>query len=146
MQAGEIPVAQYLPHHDSPLQRRGSEDFSPPPSQENLPKKRTYSSVSGSEFGTPYVPPRSVSGWPAHESPRHVPHTSPSYSSIQLPPVTSQPFRDPNYSSNGLGPIPQWKTAPDPPRRQSAAAFEGMVQDHSHSERAVEWDDAMVER
>ena len=48
MQASEMPVPTYL--HDSPLQRRGSEDFSPPPSQEHHPKKRTYSSVSGSEF------------------------------------------------------------------------------------------------
>src|SRR5256885_11602304 len=37
--------------HDSPLQRRPSEDFSPPPTVESATKKRTYSSVSG-EFGS----------------------------------------------------------------------------------------------
>lgn len=145
MQAGEIPVAQYLPHHESPLQRRVSEEFSPPPSAENHPKKRTYSSVSNSEFGTPYIPQRQLSNWPAHETPRHLPHPSPGRSSAQLPPVTSQAFRDPDYSPNGLGPLPQWKTPPEAPRRQSAA-FESALQDHGHSERVIEQDDALVER
>jgi hypothetical protein len=144
MQAGEIPVPQYLPHNDNPLQRRESEDFSPPPSAENLAKKRTYSSVSGGEFGTPYLPQRPLSSWPTQET-RHLPHPSPGYSAAQLPPVNSQNFRDSNYSPNGLGPLPQWKPAPEAVRRQSAG-FEGAMQDHGHSERAVEWDGAVVDR
>jgi hypothetical protein len=143
MQAGEMPVASYL--HDSPLQRRGSEDFSPPPSQEHHPKKRTYSSVSGSEFGPPYLPHRSVSAWPTHESQRHLPPPGSGYSSTPLPPVTSQTFRDPTYSPNGLGPLPQWKTVPEPPRRQSGA-FENAMQDHGHSESVLELEDATLDR
>jgi hypothetical protein len=143
MQASEMPVPTYL--HDSPLQRRGSEDFSPPPSQEHHPKKRTYSSVSGSEFGTPYLAHRSVSAWPTHESPRHLPAPGSGFAGTPLPPVTSQAFRDPMYSPNGLAPLPQWKAAPEPPRRQSAA-FENAIQDQAHSESPLEWDDTTVDR
>ncbi|KAH8803820.1 hypothetical protein F5882DRAFT_140741 [Hyaloscypha sp. PMI_1271] len=142
MQASEMPVPTYL--HDSPLQRRGSEDFSPPPSQEHHPKKRTYSSVSGSEFGTPYLAHRSVSAWPTHESPRHLPAPGSGFAGTPLPPVTSQAFRDPMYSPNGLAPLPQWKAAPEPPRRQSAA-FENAIQDQAHSESPLEWDDTTVD-
>jgi hypothetical protein len=143
MQASEMPVPTYL--HDSPLQRRGSEDFSPPPSQEHHPKKRTYSSVSGSEFGTPYLAHRSVSAWPTHESPRHLPAPVSGFAATPLPPVTSQAFRDPIYSPNGLAPLPQWKTAPEPPHHQSAA-FENAIQDRAPSESPLEWDDTTVDR
>jgi hypothetical protein len=142
-QAGEIPVAQYL-HQDSPAQRRGSEEFSPPPNADNMQRKRTYSSVSG-DFGTPYQPQRPAAGWASQEPPRHLPHPSAFGTPQSAPPVATHVFRDPNYSPNGLQPAPQWRTAPEPLRRQSSS-FDNMAQaDHSRPERVADWDESIVD-
>lgn len=145
MHAGEIPVSQYLPHRDSPPQRRESDEFSPPPSSENLPKKRLFTSGPGGEFNASFQQPRSHSGWtPAQEPPRHLPHPSPGYSPAQLPPVSLQ-LRDGNYAHNpnGLSPVPQWRTALEPAR----ALLDGdAMQGQSHSERTPDWDDSVLDR
>jgi hypothetical protein len=143
MQAGELPVPQYLPHHESPLQRQPSDEFSPPPNSDNMQRKRTFSSVSG-EFVTPHQPQRYASGWASQEPPRHLPHPSSTFATPQSAPGATQMFREPNYSPNGLQPISQWRNAPEPPHRQSS--FEGMVQvDRNHTDHSAEWDDAIVD-
>lgn len=143
-QAGDIPVQQYL-HQDSPLQRRGSEEFSPPPNADNMQRKRTYSSVSG-DFGTPYQPQRPATGWASQEPPRHLPHPSSSFATPQsAPPGATHVFREPNYSPNGLQPAPQWRTGPEPIRRQSSS-FESMTPaEHAHQERVADWDEGIVD-
>jgi hypothetical protein len=145
MQASEIPV-QYMPHHDSPLQRRGSGEFSPPPNNEISPRKRTYSSISG-EFSTPYQPQRpSVGSWPTQETPRHLPHPSSAFATPPTAPAAPHVFREPNYSPNGLQPLPQWRNAPEPPPRQNSS-FDSISQaEHGHSDHAVEWDEGVVDR
>ena len=143
LQAGEIPVQQYI-HQDSPLQRRGSEEFSPPPNSDNMQRKRTYSSVSG-DFGTPYQPQRPATGWASQEPPRHLPHPSAFATPQSAPPPATHVFRDPNYSPNGLQPAPQWRSAPEPLRRQSSS-FENVPQiDPSFADRVVDWDEGTVE-
>lgn len=145
MQASEIPV-QYMPHHDSPLQRRGSGEFSPPPNNEISPRKRTYSSISG-DFSTPYQPQRpSVGSWPTQETPRHLPHPSSAFATPPTAPAAPHVFREPNYSPNGLQPLPQWRNAPEPPPRQNSS-FDSISQaEHGHSDHAVDWDESVVDR
>jgi hypothetical protein len=145
MQAGEIPVPQHISYHDSPLQRRESDEFSPPPNAETMPRKRTYSSVSGGEFGTPYLPQRPVSSWTAQDQPpRHLPHPSPSFSSSQPVSATPQLFREPNYSPNGLQPLPLWRSPPESSQRPSSS-FEGLTQEVVQVDHASDWDDAIVD-
>ncbi len=136
-------VQQYLPHHDSPTQRRTSEEFSPPPNADT-PRKRTYSAVSGGDFGSPFVTQRPLSNWSQHEPQRHLPHPTPPLPSSQSAPSGQQTFREPNYSPNGLQPTPQWRTAPELSRLQSGA-FENAGQDPSHPAHAVDWDEATVD-
>ena len=143
MQAGEIPVPQYLPHHDSPMQRRASDEFSPPPNAENLQRKRTYSSMSG-DFGTPYQPPRPMSGWASQEPPRHLSHHSSTFATPQTAPGVAQMFREPNYSPNGLQPGSQWRNPPEPPRQQGS--YEGILQGApNQTDKVAEWDDDVVD-
>jgi hypothetical protein len=138
--SGEIPSQQYLQHHDSPLQRRGSDELSPPPNTELPSRKRTYSSVSN-EFNTPYQPHRGSTAWAPQEPPRHLP--SP-FGAPQTAPA-AQMSRDPNYSPNGLQPTPKWRGGLEPVRRQSSS-FESMVQgDQSHGEPTVDWDETIVD-
>jgi len=142
MQAGDISVQHYVPHHDSPLQRRGSDDYSPPPNSEN-PRKRTFSAVSGGDYAAPYMQQRSQGPWPTSEAPRHLPPVS-AYSPPQASTNAAAVFREPNYSPNGLqGPI-AWNRSPELQHRQSAP-FENVAQDVSHLERSVDLDDAAFE-
>lgn len=137
MQASEIPVQQYLPHHgESPMQRRPSDEYSPPPHGEST-RKRTYSSVSG-EFNTPYMPQRAQGPWTAPEVPRHLPPPN-----AFSPPQSNAVFREPNYSPNGIQPIPQWRNPPDIPHRQSVS-FEN-ISEEVVREHPLELDDAVFD-
>jgi len=141
MQAGEI-VPQYL-HHESPTQGRPSDEFSPPPNAESVSRKRTFSTVSG-EFGSPYQAQRPLGSWASQEAPRHLPHPTPAFPSSQATPSATHVFRGPNYSPNGLQPLPQWRNAPEPLRRQSSS-FESMAPDSSQADHPSEWDDALID-
>jgi hypothetical protein len=136
MQASDIPVAQYLPHHESPMQRRPSDEYSPPPHGENT-RKRTYSTVSN-EFGTPYMPQRAQAPWTAPEPPRHLPPPT-----TFSPPQGSGVFRDPNFSPNGIQPQPHWRNPPDLAHRQ-ALSFDN-IPEEAVIERPAELDDAVFE-
>ena len=140
----DLPRTQYSPHQrNSPLQRRGSEDMSSPPSLDHQPKKRTYSSVSGTDFG-PALYPNQRSGWqPAHETPRYNVHsTPPGYPSATLP---SGALAKQDYSPDKIGPVAQWKIAPQPPRRLSAS-LESTLPSHDHSETRSGSDDSILAR
>ena len=53
-------------------------------------------------------------------------------------------FREPNYTSNGLPPNPQWRTAPEAAHRQ-ANSFESLPQaEHGH-DYVVEWDEQLID-
>ncbi|KAF4631153.1 hypothetical protein G7Y89_g6986 [Cudoniella acicularis] len=145
MQAGEIPVAPFLAtHSENPMQRRASDEFSPPPNPEGGPRKRTYSSLS-TEFSTPYQPQRPPSGWASQELPRHSTNASPAFTTPQPTPGPVHMFREPNYSPNGLQPTPQWRKPPEVPRPQSSS-FEGMLpNDQSQLDHTPGWDDALIE-
>jgi hypothetical protein len=145
VQAGDLPVQQQHLPYESPLQRRASDEFSPPPNTDGTQKKRTYSSVSG-DFVSPYQPQRALSGWPPQDTQRHLPHPSSSYALPHSSPGgSSQLFREPDYSPNGLQPLPQWRNAPAPLRRQSSS-FENIGQgEQSHTERITELDDAVTD-
>jgi hypothetical protein len=145
MQAGEIPVSQHMSYHESPLQRRESDEFSPPPSADTMPRKRTFSSVSGGEFGTPYLPQRPVSGWPPQDQPpRHLPQPPQSFSPSQPASATPQLFREPNYSPNGLQPLPQWRNPPESSQRPSSS-FEGLTQESVQADHIPDWDESIVD-
>ncbi|KAH8816177.1 hypothetical protein F5884DRAFT_212493 [Xylogone sp. PMI_703] len=136
MQAGELP--SYLAHHDSPTQRRTSEEFTPPPNVDGTQRKRTYSSISN-EYGTPYQPQRS-SGWGLQDSQRQHP---PSFATPQTG-GSGQMFREPNYSPNGLQPTPTWRNQPE---HRPSAQFEGAAAlEQSTIEHGPEWDDGIVEQ
>lgn len=141
MHAGEMPVSQYMSHHESPMQRRPSEEYSPPPHGEN-PRKRTYSSMSG-EFASPYLPQRSQGAWPVAgpvaEPPRHLPPPNP-FSPTQNNAV----FRDSNYSPNGIQPLPQWKNSPELSHRHSST-FEHMPEELSRG-HIPEMDENILDR
>lgn len=142
----DVSGQQYL-HQDSSLQRRASEEF--PASQQDTDKmqrKRNYSSSVSGDFGTPYQSQRPASGWASQEPPRQLPHPSTPFSIPQSAPAPSTTaFREPDYSPNGLQPTPQWRTAPEPPRRRNSF-FESMPQaDPSHAERVADWDEGIVE-
>lgn len=139
MQSGEIPVQQYLQHHDSPMQRRVSEDYSPPPNTEN-PRKRTFSSVSG-DFNTPYMSQRAQGAWPISEATRMQP--APAFSPPQ--PSGLAAFREPNYSPNGLHAGPQWSNPPDLAHRPNTSV-ESLGQVVGHVERTVDVDDGVFAR
>lgn len=144
MQAGEIPVSQYLPHHDAISHRRQSDEFSPPPNGEP-PRKRAYSSISN-EYGSPYQPQRSSTSWASQEPARHQPHFSSQFATPQSAPGSSQLFREPNYSPNGLQPLATWKTSAEPVRPQSISSENMKQGEHVHSQNMVEWDDAIIDR
>jgi hypothetical protein len=146
MQASELPVQQqYMQHHDTTLQRHGSDEFSPPPNPDGSPRKRTYSSISG-EFSTPYQPQRSQAReWASQEQPRHLPHPSSTFATPQTAPPAANMFREPNYSPNGLQPVPQWRNAPDPPHRQGSSFDSNVQAEHGHTDYAVEWNEGLVE-
>jgi hypothetical protein len=103
--------------------RRPSEDFSRPPSAENnLQRKRSFSSAG---LGSPYQTTKVLAGnaWVPQE--RHLPPPPPSsFQTIQAAQTSSghQNFRDPIFTPNGFPPAPQWKpTASDVSRLQSSA-------------------------
>ncbi|TAQ89346.1 hypothetical protein B7494_g2339 [Chlorociboria aeruginascens] len=138
MQASDIPVGQYVQHHDGLPQRRSSDDASPPKDTENPQRKRTHSSVSGETF-PPYQPQRTATTWNSQELPRHLPHPSQSAS------ATSQTFREPNYSPNSIQPAPQWKKVPEILRRQSSSYDSTTQGDPSYiAEQTPEWDEAII--
>lgn len=148
VQASEMPLQQqYMPNHESPLQRRASDDFSPPPNNEGSPRKRTYSTISG-EFGTPYQQQRPpVGAWSSQEPlPRHLPHPSPGFSTPQTAPPAQNMFREPNYSPNGLHPLPQWRNAPEPPRQPSGSFDSAAQAEHGPSEHVVEWNESLADK
>jgi len=141
-QAGEIPPQFFA--HQSPLQRRASDDFSPPPppSANSMAQKRPYSSVSSGEFHSPYQQ-RQQSSWTTQEPQRHLSQLPLAISSPQSTPIPSNVFREPNYSPNGLPPLTQWRNAPEPVRRQSAS-FDIAQSDRAQPEHVVELDGAVV--
>ncbi|KAI6711501.1 hypothetical protein JHW43_005985 [Diplocarpon mali] len=129
---------QYIPHHESLQQRRASQELSPPPN--SAPGKRTYSAISasGGDFDSPVLAQRSLSHWDQQESQRNVSQQAPSFTQ----PLTGQHlFREPNYSPSGLQPSPQWRNAPETPRRQNNL-FESTAQDPGHP---LDWNERIID-
>lgn len=143
---GSIAPAHHYQHQDGHSQRRDSQEFSPPQESDNMQRKRTYSSVSGGEYGQPYQPQRPISGWASQDLPRHLPHPSSAFATPQSAPSTSTNlFQQPNYSPNGLAPTPQWRAAPDA-LRQQGSSYEVVAQtDHGYPERVADWDESIVD-
>ncbi|KAF7861969.1 hypothetical protein EAF04_007850 [Stromatinia cepivora] len=139
VQGTEMP--QYS-HPQEILQRRPSEEFSPTPNPDQIPRKRGYSSISGSgEFVSPYQQQSMPPNWiPQEQQPRSsIPN--PAYSA-RLPGSTQLPTREQNYSPNLMVSQQKWVNAPD-------VGSSGEAVNHtsqSHSEDAVEWiDDSLLE-
>lgn len=144
--ANNIPLQQqYIQHHDTPIQRHGSAEFSPSSNAEMSPRKRTYSSMSG-EFNSPYQPPRTQTReWASQEQPRHLPHPSSAFGTPQSAPPSQNMFREPNYSPNGLPPNPQWRQAPEATNRQDGS-LDGIAQaEHGHTDHTVEWNEQLID-
>ncbi|KAH6679486.1 hypothetical protein B0J14DRAFT_649874 [Halenospora varia] len=143
MQAGELPAPSYMgAQQDNPMQRRASDEFSPPPNPgDNMTRKRTYSSLSG-DLNSAFQPPRPSSAWAPQDLARHPANPNPAFSPQQTP---SQMFREPDYSPNGMAPTPHWKKGPDPSRRPSNS-FEAMLTgEFPQSDRSPGWDDAIID-
>ncbi|RFU35137.1 hypothetical protein B7463_g1215, partial [Scytalidium lignicola] len=140
MQAGEIPG--YLAHHESPSQRRASDEFTPPPNVDGAQRKRTYSSVSN-EYGTSYQPQRSSTGWGLQDSQRQHSHVTPTFSTPQTA-GSNQIFREPNYSPNGLQPTPTWRNQPESQRQ--SISFEAVASLDQNHEYGSDWDDSIVDQ
>lgn len=128
------------------LQRRPSEEFSPTPNPEQIPRKRGYSSISGvGEFNSPYQnqQQRSASNWIPQEQPRSSISNSSYSTSAQLPGTTQLPTREQTYSPNMTVPQQKWVNAPD---------VSGSVEVVNHtsqpqSEDPVEYiDDSLLEK
>ncbi|KAL2069887.1 hypothetical protein VTL71DRAFT_14566 [Oculimacula yallundae] len=141
-QGGEM-VPQYLPHQESPNQHRPSEEFSPPP-QGDAQRKRTYSTVSGGDFGSPFLAHRQIGSWGQSQEPlRNMTHGFPVTSNQNAP--TGQMFREPNYSPNGLQPHPSWKQPPPEVARPQSSAYENIPQDQNYNDRPSEVDEAIFD-
>lgn len=54
-------------------------------------------------------------------------------------------FRDPNYSPNGLQPVPQWRNAPEPTRRQSVSLESVFQAEYGVGEYVADWDDSVLD-
>lgn len=94
-------VTGYTGQQESPLQRRLSDDFSPPPNAEY--RKRTHSSISNDFTG---FPSQAQKNW------------SPSAPTRQLQPNSYSPqqsrfFKDPQYPPNGLSLTQDWGAVPE---------------------------------
>jgi len=129
---------QFIAQSNDPL-RRPSDEFSPPPNAESTQRKRTHSSISG-DFNSPYQP-RPISGWaqPPQEQARQYAQHSPPYATPQSAPGPM--FREPDYSTNGLAPTPQWRNAP-PDLHQQSSSFEDVIP----MDQEVELTDADIDK
>ncbi|ESZ89727.1 hypothetical protein SBOR_9890 [Sclerotinia borealis F-4128] len=139
VQGNDMP--QQYPQAQEILQRP-SEEFSPSPNPEQIPRKRGYSSVSGAgEFVSPYQQQRSASNWiPQDQQPRSsIPN--PTYPA-PLPGSTQLPTREQNYSPTAMVSQQKWVNAPD-----AGSSAEAVIHtSQSHGEDAVEWiDDSLLE-
>lgn len=138
-------MPQYSAHTQEILQRRPSEDFSPTPNPEQIPRKRGYSSISGAgEFVSPYQQQRSAPNWIPQEQqqpPRPAFPNSPY--STPLPGSTQLPTRDQNQQPPPTMVTQQkWVVAPDV--GSSVEAVPHTFQ--SHGEDSVGWiDDNLIE-
>ncbi|KAH6713932.1 hypothetical protein BKA61DRAFT_483280 [Leptodontidium sp. MPI-SDFR-AT-0119] len=143
-QGGEM-IPQYLTHQESPAQHRPSEEFSPPPPGET-PRKRTYSAVSGGEFGSPFMSQRQIGSWsqPQQDPLRNLTHSAAPYTPSQ-PAPTGQMFREPNYSPNGLQSQPTWRQPPPEAARPQSIAYEGIAQEPKFNDRISESNEAVFE-
>jgi len=144
-QAGEM-VPQYMTHQESPTQHRPSEEFSPPP-QGETPRKRTYSAVSGGDFGSPFMAQRQVGTWgqqQQQEPLRNMVHSSIPYAPSQAAP-TGQMFREPNYSPNGLQSQAVWRQPPPEVARPQSNTYENILQDPNYNDRMSESNEAIFE-
>ncbi|KAH7346398.1 hypothetical protein BKA65DRAFT_399483 [Rhexocercosporidium sp. MPI-PUGE-AT-0058] len=141
---GSEMIPQYLTQQESQPQHRPSEEFSPPP-QGETPRKRTYSAVSGGDFGSPFMAQRQLNSWgqPQQDPPRNLAHTV-SFTSSQTAP-TGQIFREPNYSPNGLQTQPAWRQPPPEVSRPQSNAYEGIAQDPNYNDRMSESNEAIFE-
>ncbi|KAE8453456.1 hypothetical protein EG329_010317 [Mollisiaceae sp. DMI_Dod_QoI] len=137
MSSGEVPVS-FLQHHDSPLQRRPSEEFSPPPNPDSSQRKRTYSAVSN-DFGS-YLPQRNLPSWSPSDPARHLPHPAPATFSSQSAPQGL--FKETNYSPNGMQPAPQWRGVPE---QHPQGAFADPGAQDAHSDYALDWDEGVID-
>lgn len=119
-------------HQETPMQRRPSEEFSPPPNTEHPSRKRTFSSVSG-DFSSHLVfqPPKN---WSPSESARHLP---PSYAPQQSHPI----FKDPNYTSNGMQASQDWGAVPE--QHVQNTSFEAGRD--FHPDHVLDWDEAIID-
>ena len=128
------------------LQRRPSEEFSPTPNPEQIPRKRGYSSISGvGEFNSPYQnqQQRSASTWIPQEQPRSSISNSSYSTSAQLPGTTQLPTREQTYSPNMTVPQQKWVNAPDVSGSVEAVNHTSQPQ----SEDPVEYiDDSLLEK
>lgn len=147
MHAGEAPVQQQHIAYDLPLQRRSSDEMSPPPlNSETAQRKRDYSTISG-DYNASFSTSRPTSSWPHHDGQRHLPQPSTLHSiSHPSPPRGPPAFRDPQYSPNGLPPPPQWKDAPPPIRRQSSSLESIDQSEQTRPNRQLDLEDTLLDR
>jgi hypothetical protein len=122
-----------FPGQESPMQRRQSEEYSPPSNTEHPSRKRTFSSVSG-DFSSNlvYAPQKN---WSPSGSTRHLP---PSYTPQQTHPA----FKDPIYTSNGMQAPQEWGAASE--RHVQNPPFE-TARDF-HPDHVLDWDEAIIDR
>ena len=132
MHSGEI-VPQYLPS----TERRGSEDFSPSLSTENMSRKRRFSTTA--EFGA-YLTQRPLASWdtPSQDAPRNLPQTSSDLASPQTASAVAHMFRETNYSPNGLQ-TAIWRNEPEQPR-QSSSSYDDLDHDQASPKKEIQWD------
>lgn len=144
MQAGELPAPPYMgAQQDNAMQRRASDEFSPPPNPaDNMTRKRTYSSLSG-DLNSAYATQRPSSAWATQELARHPGNSNSAFSPPQ--PTPNQLFREPDYSQQGMAPTPQWKKAPEPSRRPSTSFESMLASDFPQTDRSPGWDDATID-
>ena len=141
-QGGDM-MPQYLTPQDSQPQHRPSEEFSPPP-QGETPRKRTYSAVSGGEFGSPFMAQRQSNSWGQQDPPKNMVHSGHMFNSSQAAP-TGQMFREATYSPNGLQSQPTWRQPPAEVTRPQSNVYEGISHDPNYNDRMSESNEAIFE-
>lgn len=139
----EIPMT-YLGHENPALGRR-SEEFSPPPTSDSIPRKRTHST---SEFGGTLFSQRTQPSWSPSNVARTLPNLPPS-----VPGFSSQP---PVFKVSNL--IPSLPSGIGGAELGSSQEWRGEVTNEHHlqatpldhlpssiAEHQVDWDDSLVD-
>ncbi|RKF77979.1 putative transcriptional regulatory protein [Golovinomyces cichoracearum] len=100
MHSGEM-THQFVPQHENSLQRRDSENYSPPPSIDSFSRKRRISATT--DFG-PYLAQKPLASWNSvpQDASRHLAQTSSGLVSPQTAPSGTNAFQEATNSPTSL--------------------------------------------